>query len=176
MYGLKQAAILAYKQLVKHLHPFGYTPVPHSLSLWTHDRKPTKFCLCVDDFGVKYYSKEDALHLINAIKQGYPTSVNWEGKNYCGYTLDWNYEQGYIYVLMPTYVPNMLEKYNHPKPTRRQRAPHAWSSQSYGQKRQYAKIQPDLPSLHQHRVTAIQQKTGSMLYYARALEYTMFPS
>ena len=64
MYDLKQAAILAYKQLVKHLQPFGYAPVPHSLSLWTHETKPTEFCLCVYDFGVKYYSKEDVLHLI----------------------------------------------------------------------------------------------------------------
>ena len=33
MYGLKQAAILAYKQLKKHLEPYGYEPVPTSLSL-----------------------------------------------------------------------------------------------------------------------------------------------
>ena len=93
MYGLKQAAILAYKQLVKHLEPYGYAPVPHSLSLWTHKTKRTKCCLCVDDFGIKYYSKEDALHLVNALKEGYPTSVDWEGNNYCGYKLEWNYEK-----------------------------------------------------------------------------------
>ena len=29
MYGLKQAAILAYEQLVEHLKPHGYYPVPH---------------------------------------------------------------------------------------------------------------------------------------------------
>ena len=33
MYGLKQAAILAYKQLKNHLAPYGYEPVPTSLSL-----------------------------------------------------------------------------------------------------------------------------------------------
>ena len=124
MYGLKQAAILAYKQLVSHLKPFGYSPVPHSLSLWTHVTRKTKFCLCVDDFGVKYYTKEDAHHLINALKQGYPTSVDWEGKNYCGYTFDWNYEKGYVDVSMPTYIPKMLKKFNHSVPTKPQRAPH----------------------------------------------------
>ena len=30
MYGLKEAAILAYEQLRKHLGPFGYAPVPHT--------------------------------------------------------------------------------------------------------------------------------------------------
>ena len=120
MYGLKQAAILAYKQLVKHLHPFGYSPVSHPLSLWIDNTNPNFFCLCVDDFGVKYYSKEDALHLINTLKQGYSTPVDWEGKKYCGYTLDLNYEKGYVDVSMPTYIPKMLAKYNHPSPTQHQ--------------------------------------------------------
>ena len=88
MYGLKQAAILAYKQLKKHLEPYGYEPVPTSLSLWHHRSKKTKFCLCVDDFGIKYFSKADADHLIHALRQKYPTSVDWEGKNYCGYELN----------------------------------------------------------------------------------------
>ena len=80
MYGLKQAAILAYKQLKKHLEPYGYKPVPTSLSLWHHQTKKTKLCLCVDDFGVKYFSKADADHLIHVLRQKYPTSVDCEGK------------------------------------------------------------------------------------------------
>ena len=146
------------------------------MSLWTHTTRRTKFCLCVDDFGVKYFSKEDALHLIDALKQGYPTSVDWDGKNYCGYTFDWNYEKGYVDVSMPTYIPKMLRKFNHKKPSRPQRSPHSWSSPTYGQKRQYAKTNPDLPLLPKPQVTEIQQKSGSMLYYARALEYTMLPA
>ena len=53
MYGLKQAAILAYKFLVKLLAPHGYRPCPSTTSLWKHNTRPTKFCPCVDDFGVK---------------------------------------------------------------------------------------------------------------------------
>ena len=36
MYGLKQAAILAYTQLVKNLKPFGYFPCPYTTGLWIH--------------------------------------------------------------------------------------------------------------------------------------------
>ena len=75
MYGLKQAAILAYRQLVNHLAPYSYALVPFSLSIWSHTSGKTKFCLCVDDFGVKYYSKNDANHLLDALKKGYPVTV-----------------------------------------------------------------------------------------------------
>ena len=36
MYGLKQAALLGYQQLIQHLKPFGYAPIPHTDGLWKH--------------------------------------------------------------------------------------------------------------------------------------------
>ena len=33
--------------------------------------KKTKFCLCVDYFGVQYFSKEDMKHLIYALQDKY---------------------------------------------------------------------------------------------------------
>ena len=54
MYGLKQAAILAYDHLVKNLGNYGYYPIPHTVGLWKHKMRRISFCLCVDDFGVKY--------------------------------------------------------------------------------------------------------------------------
>ena len=87
MYGLRQAAILAYDQLVKFMKHYGYSPEMHTVGLWSHDSKPTKFCLCVDDFGVKYYSKNDANHLINALQAYYKISIDWDGTTYCDLTL-----------------------------------------------------------------------------------------
>ena len=54
-YGLKQAARLARDQLIQHLGHFGYKPCKHVSNVWGHTMRPTKFCLCVDDFGVKYF-------------------------------------------------------------------------------------------------------------------------
>ena len=79
MYGLKQAAILAYKQLVKKLIKDGYEPVEGTLGIWSHSIRPTKFALCVDDFGVKYYLNDDAFHLINALKKHYIISEDQKG-------------------------------------------------------------------------------------------------
>jgi hypothetical protein len=59
MYGLKEAGIIAFNQLVKKLAPSGYEPMPFTPGLWRHRTKRTTFVLCVDDFGVKYFSKAD---------------------------------------------------------------------------------------------------------------------
>ena len=67
MYGLRQAAILAYQYLQQTLKPHGYYPVRGTVGLWKHQHQPIHFCLCVDDFGVKYFNKEDVHHLQQAI-------------------------------------------------------------------------------------------------------------
>ena len=78
MYGLKQAALLAYNFLVKKLQPYGYNPIPHTIGIWTHKSRPITFSLCVDDFGVKCFHKHDG-HLINALQQHCKLSIDWEG-------------------------------------------------------------------------------------------------
>ena len=71
MYGLKQAAILAYNQLISHMNPHGYYPVPFTTGLWAHKTIRTKQFLCVDDFGVKYFTKDYENHLIYSLKKHY---------------------------------------------------------------------------------------------------------
>ena len=80
MYGLKQAALLAYKKLVNQLAPHGYSPFPFSLGLWTHATRKNRFCLCVDDFGLKYFSIDDANHLLNALKENSKLQSTGKGK------------------------------------------------------------------------------------------------
>ena len=42
IYGLKQAAMLAYNNLKSHLKPFGYTPVIGTVGVWQHSTRQTK--------------------------------------------------------------------------------------------------------------------------------------
>ncbi len=91
MYNLKQATLLAYNYLVSKLAPHGYCPIPHTIGLWKHDTKPIIFCLCVDDFGLKYTNKDDAEHLLSCLHQAFKVSTDWTGKNFCGLAFDWNY-------------------------------------------------------------------------------------
>ena len=175
MYGLKQAAILAYKHLVNLLAPHGYHPCPNTTGLWKHETRPTKFCLCVDDFGVKYFSQADADHLLDALKQHYKISVDLEGKNYCGLTMDWNYQQGYVDISMPKYIPAMLKKLQHPSPKKPQYAPHQWVQPIYGRRLQMTPVDDSDP-LPREGIRKVQSIVGSILYYARALDSTMLPS
>ena len=77
---------------------------------------------------------------------------------------------------MPRYISEMLKKYNHQPPKKHQRAPHKWTTPTYGVKRQYAKTDPDLPILSEKLTNIIQQKTGSILYYSRAIETPALPA
>lgn len=79
MYGLKQAAVLAYKKLSTLLKDAGYIPIVNTSGLWKQETRKTFFSLHVDDFGVKYYNKEDVMHLKNTIEKGYTVKINWEG-------------------------------------------------------------------------------------------------
>ena len=76
MYGLKQAAILEFDNLVTNLKSRGYTPVPDTIEIFHHVTRRTKFCLCVDNFGVKYYTQEDVMHLIDLLNKNYTYTVD----------------------------------------------------------------------------------------------------
>jgi hypothetical protein len=176
MYSLKQAAILAYQHLVKCLKPHGYRPMKYSLGLWEHETKPTKMCLCVDDFGVKYFSKKDAEHLLDALRQYYKITVNWDGRNYCGLMINWNYNDNYVNISMPDYIQDVLKKFQHPKPKVPCHASHEWTLPAYGKRVQYTQKPDDSPLLNKKETTEIQSITGSILYYARAVDPTMLPA
>ena len=92
MYGLKQADTILYEQLVSQMEPHGYYPVPFTTGLWAHQTIKTKFCLCVDDFGVKCFSKDDADNLFNSLRKHYAVLTDWEGCNHLGLTIEWNYK------------------------------------------------------------------------------------
>ena len=68
MKGYGISSNIAYDNLVRNLKTHGYHPIPHTLGLWKHNTRQTTFCLCVDDFGIKYYNNDDADHLLNSLK------------------------------------------------------------------------------------------------------------
>ena len=134
----------------------GFYEVAHTPGLWKHISRPIQFSLVVDDFGVKYVDKKDAEHLIAALKDSYEISVDWEGTLYCGLTLDWNYDERWVDVSMPAYIPAMLHKFRHHKPRRRQDAPHAWDKPLYGASVQFAENDDDSTPLSPAQINRLQ--------------------
>ena len=88
MLGLKQAGSIANDQLKAHLAHFGFAPVPITPALWKHTTKTIIFSLVVDEFGVKYISKENVDHLIQSLQILYTISIDWTGYLFCGLTID----------------------------------------------------------------------------------------
>ena len=76
MYSLKEAGVIAFDQLVRKLKLFCCETMPQTPKLWEHTSRRTTFTLCVDDFGIQYFSKDNADHLIDAIQVTYECSIN----------------------------------------------------------------------------------------------------
>ena len=171
MYGLKQSGRIANEQLQAKLAKHGYYPTTTTSGLWKHKNRPIQFALVVDDFGVKYVGKEHAQHLIQALKETYQITIDWEGSVFCGMHLKWDYDKRTVEVNMPGYVKKHLDELKHPIPNRPQHAPSKYVQPEYGTKIQLAKER-------QHTLTPEQQKQiqkvcGMFLYYARAVDPTM---
>ena len=144
MYGLKHASVLAYQNLIKLLTDGGYQHIVGSLGMWKHKTRQTIFCLCVDDFGVKYYNKEDIHFLHDTIAKEYTCKIDWTGENFLGYKINWNYDRGYVDISIPDYIKNALERLGYNVSTWPQYSPHEHIGVNWTNKgdRQYAQ-QPE---------------------------------
>ena len=143
--------------------------------MFKHVTRPTIFCLCVDDFGVKYFTQEDADHLITALSSKYDCSVDWEGKNFCGLKYDWNYNKQFVDVSLPNYVTKSLQRLQHLPPKSPQYSPQYHHPVNYSSKGtiQYAMQADTSPLLSPSETKWIQSVVGSFLYYARAIDCTI---
>jgi hypothetical protein len=113
MHGLPQSGLLANELLKKRLNKHGYRQSKLVPGLWQHDTWPIQFTLVVDNFGVKYVSKEHAQHLKNPLKEHYKLTCNWTGTHYIGITLDWDYKKWRAHLSMPNYVKKALKQFQH---------------------------------------------------------------
>ena len=172
IYGLPQAGILANQLLKQRLRPHGYYEVPHTPGLWKHVTRHIQFTLTVDDFGVKYCGKDNALHLINALQQHYTLEIDWEGKLYCGISLKWDYNNGHVDIAMPQYINKLLDKLKHPTPTKPQHSPHPAPRRHFGPPSQVPLPHDTSPPVPPERIKRIQQIVGAIMYYARAVDIT----
>jgi len=139
-----------HQQLITFLKPAGYIPVENSVGMWKHKTRKTLFCLCVEDFGIKHFNQDDLTHLLTTLREHYTVSVDKEGRNFCGLTLDWHYADDYVDVSMPGYIAKVLSKYNHKKPSKPEFAPHKHVEPVYGAKQQVTTVD-NTPKIRQER-------------------------
>jgi hypothetical protein len=87
-------------------------------------------------------------------------------------TLKWNYDKRTCDISMPGYVSNVLSKFQHEAPKHPQHTPSRYVTPVYGAKTQYA-TKDETPPLTAKQCLTIQKVTGSVLYYARAVDPTV---
>ena len=144
--------------------------------MWRHNTRCTKICLCVDNFGIIYYSKDNITQSLNALKDKYDYTVDWDGENYIGLKLIWNYAKDYVDVVMSDYIIKLLKKFNHLLPPKLQFSPHKHFPIQYGKKghRQLTSAPDTSDLLPTEHIPRIQSIVGILLYYARSLDNTIF--
>ena len=113
MYGLPQAGRVANDALIPRLKAEGYTQSKYVPGFFTHANNTVQCCPTVEDFGVKYINKADALHLRDTLQRDYKITEDWDGANYCGLDLDWHYDEGYVDIEMKGYIQKTLQRFEH---------------------------------------------------------------
>jgi hypothetical protein len=106
-------------------------------------------------------------------QKNYNISSDWNGGAYCGLTLDWDYKKRTVDLSMPGYIKAALHKYQYRAPARPEHAPHTCNPPIYGAKTQFMNDKPTSPTLSDKYVNKLQQLTGTLLYYARAVDPTL---
>lgn len=119
IYGLPHAGLTAQQLLEKRLNAKGFRQSQFTPGLWTHDTHPIILLLVVDDFGVKYISKENAEYLMNVLQEHYKISHSWGGTKYAGIMLDWDYQKRQVHLSIPGYVRQALTCFQHGQPKKR---------------------------------------------------------
>ncbi len=115
--------------------------------------------------------KEHAEHLINCLKEEtYKLTEDWTDDLYCGISLRWDYKARRS---MQGYIKKQLLKYEHIM-QRIKHCPYSAEPKKYG-----AEAQLPLPhdiswKLTEKEIKQVQKIVGSILYYARAVDMTVF--
>ncbi len=129
--------------------------------------------MVVDDFGIKYVGQEHAMNLISILKEHYELSEDWKGTKFIGLTLKWNYPGQKVHVSMPGYIDNALARFKHERPKRKQYSPHRHVAPTYRACAQYIEPKKASRLLDKTNKTYVQAVTGTLLYYARAVDSTI---
>lgn len=174
IYGLKQAGRLAQQRLIKHLAAHGYTQTKNSTCLFKHATNGTVFTLVVDDFGVKYYNKADAQHLLDTLEKLYRIKTNWTGDHYIGFDIRFdtciNSQLRTVALSMPRYLPNALKRFKI-GPHRPVHNPIDYHPGKFNAIQTPTPLDPS-PPCTAAETKRIQRIIGVLLYYDRAIDAT----
>jgi hypothetical protein len=113
MYGHPVAGLLSNKHLFKTIKEAGYYEDSRVPCLLKHETRSTIGAIVVDDIGLKVRSKDDVMHLVNAIEKVWKVKINWKGDKYVGMDLKWDYnpENPTLEISCDQVIPDALKRF-----------------------------------------------------------------
>ncbi len=127
----------------------------------------------MDNFGIKYLGRKHTKHLAFILNKHYRCLHDWDGQQYLGMNLDWDYTGQDVHVSMLDYVPEALARFQHKPPRTPQHQPYPHIKPTYGATAQYTKDVNTTPLLYKKGKKYIQEVIGTFLYYGRCVDSTM---
>ena len=177
MYGYPQSGLLSQERLFSHLENNGYRQQPNIPCLFRHESRDVIFVLVVDDFAVKYSKMEDFEMLVNTLKELYELTINLNGSKYLGYDIQFDDEAHTVSLSMPNYVPKLLERFYPGQTLPGISSPAVYKPPRYGSNKglvfDSVGDDDDSPPLSEMEITRLQEIIGTLLFYARAVDYTI---
>lgn len=174
IYGHPEAGRLWQQTLVRDcLTPAGFKALPSSPCLFANEDKTVVFSLVVDDFFIKYRTREAAEPLLVALKKLYTITTDEEAEKYLGLTIDWDKGRS-VSLSLPGYISQLIASIGWSSPLRAH-APACvaeLSKQTYSRGPQQAEVDSSA-KLDAKDTHFVQTVLGALLYYARAVDSTM---
>ena len=131
------------------------------------------FTFVIDYFGVKYSTHIDLDHLNNTLQTKYTTTRDTTNTLYYGLTLKWEYQLRYVDIYMPGYIDKTVTRFAPSSPLKPYHSLSSDIDQSYGVRFLYT-TPPDTPlCLLPKETTIVQESIYTILYYARAIDFTL---
>jgi hypothetical protein len=93
--------------------------------------------------------------------------------NFCGITLQWDYENHHVTLSMLGYIKKTLQQFTHPPPKQPQHAPHTWIAPSYSAKVQYTSPDDTSLPLDKHFIKKVQEVIGTLLFTGQVMVNTL---
>lgn len=125
--------------LVTNIETNAYIPDKYCLNIWVIENWQAKICLCIDDFSVNYFNKQDAEHSFSSLQQNYHITINWTGSHFLWLKYNLKLRKRWVDISMYDYAVTALHKLQYGFPRQPQLALHEWTGPIYGQSCQYAK-------------------------------------
>ena len=144
--------------------------------MYKHAIFDTTFTLVVDNFGIKYTSKKNALHLLNYLRQLYILTTDWKGELYVELTLRWDYVNRIVDLSMPGYVERALQQFCPPARSKPHHSHYQWNPPTYGAKLQIASVLETSNLLDEGGIKRLQKCVDLLLHHTRAVNSPVLPA